>query len=291
MTVDDLGMDAIDRAELADRVNVVFHCAANVRFDQCLKEAVNMNTLGTQRMLLLAEQMHDLNVFVHVSTAYCQCNEEVLEERGYPAQHRPLGIAKMTELLDSELLDHLTPKLLQGLPNTYAYTKGLTEALVAEYDQRIPIIITRPSIVTASLREPFPGWIEGLNGPTGLIIAAARGVARTMHCNPDYKADVIPVDTAINAIITAAWDRGLRADKTIRYCNVSMSQDKQMTWGESIEKGKQIFYKNPLCFALWYPEGSIKTNYWHHTFCVLFYHYLPAYFIDALCVLMRRKPL
>lgn len=81
-----------------------------------------------------------------MSTAYCQCNEDVLEERGYQAPHNPLGIAKMTQLLDDEVLTMITPKLLKGLPNTYAYTKALTEDLVSSYDNRIPIVITRPSI-------------------------------------------------------------------------------------------------------------------------------------------------
>lgn len=120
----------------------------------------------------------------------------MLEERGYEAPHSPMGIAKMTQLLDDEILSMITPKILKGLPNTYAYTKALTEDLVSSYDNRIPIVITRPSIgklvfefsfsvheynlqfyvtVTASWKEPFPGWIEGLNGPTGLMIGAARG--------------------------------------------------------------------------------------------------------------------
>lgn len=64
VTLDDLGMDETDRAELEQNVNVVFHCAANVRFDQPIKEAVNMNTLGTQRVLQLAERMHDLKVSI-----------------------------------------------------------------------------------------------------------------------------------------------------------------------------------------------------------------------------------
>lgn len=40
--------------------------------------------------------------------------------------------------------------LLQGLPNTYAYTKALTEDLVNSYAGRIPIVITRPSIGESS---------------------------------------------------------------------------------------------------------------------------------------------
>ncbi|XP_037039618.1 putative fatty acyl-CoA reductase CG5065 [Bradysia coprophila] len=285
-----LGIDAADRTQLIANVDVVFHCAANVRFDQPLKDAVNLNTLGTNRVLKLAEEMTRLKVFVHVSTAYCQCNEDVLEERGYSAPHSPLGIAKMTQLLDDEVLSMITPKLLKGLPNTYAYTKALTEDLVSSYDNRIPIVITRPSIVTAAWKEPYPGWVEGMNGPTGLMIGAARGVVRSMHCNPDLPSDVVPVDTAINAIVAAAWERGLNETKKIQYVNITLPQEKQLTWGESVEKGKEFFYKNPLCFSLWYPAGSIKSNYFHHIFCVIFFHYLPAYFIDALLVLLRKKP-
>lgn len=103
-------MSAADQNLLAENVTVVFHCAANVRFDQQLKDAVNLNTLGTNRVLTLAERMEHLEVFVHVSTAYCQCNEEVLEERAYAAPHSPLGIAQMSQLLENDILDALTPR-------------------------------------------------------------------------------------------------------------------------------------------------------------------------------------
>lgn len=110
MSVDGLAISDIDRKRLIETVTIVFHCAANVRFDQAIEGAVSMNTLGTNRVLKLAEQMVQLKVFEHVSTAYCQCNEEVLEERAYAAPHSPLGIASMTQLLDAEILEYLTPK-------------------------------------------------------------------------------------------------------------------------------------------------------------------------------------
>lgn len=110
VSVDGLGISDADRKRLIETVTIVFHCAANVRFDQAIEGAVNMNTLGTNRVLKLAEQMDKLKVFEHVSTAYCQCNEEVLEERAYAAPHSPLGIASMTQLLDREVLEYLTPK-------------------------------------------------------------------------------------------------------------------------------------------------------------------------------------
>lgn len=110
VSVDGLGMNESDRKLLIEKVTVVFHCAANVRFDQELAGAVNMNTLGTDRVLKLAVEIKQLKVFAHVSTAYCQCNEDVLEERAYAAPHDPLAIATMTKNLDTEILEYLTPK-------------------------------------------------------------------------------------------------------------------------------------------------------------------------------------
>lgn len=146
VTLDDLGISTDDRDELVSNVTTVFHCAACVRFDQPLRDVVNLNTMGTYRMLVLAEFMPNLKVFVHVSTAYCQCNEAEVEEKGYPPPHNPMGIVQMTKMLDPQILAAMTPSLLNNLPNTYAYTKALTEGLVAEFNGKLPIIITRPSI-------------------------------------------------------------------------------------------------------------------------------------------------
>lgn len=64
-----------------------------------------------------------------------------------------------------------------------------------------------------------------------------------------------------------------------------------LTWGEALEVGKKFFFENPLCFSLWYPDGSLKANYYQHLFCVIFFHYLPALVIDGLLIIIRRKPL
>lgn len=110
VSIDGLGISEADKIKLIENTTVVFHCAANVRFDQAIEEAVNMNTLGTDRVLKLVEQMKNLKVFEHVSTAYCQCNEDVLEEHAYAAPHNPLAIATMAKHLDHDTLEYLTPK-------------------------------------------------------------------------------------------------------------------------------------------------------------------------------------
>lgn len=55
--------------------------------------------------------------------------------------------------------------------------------------------------VTAAMHEPVPGWVDNLNGPTGIFVAAGKGVLRTMLCDIKNKAETIPVDKAINTII------------------------------------------------------------------------------------------
>uniref|UniRef100_A0A1L8D6G7 Fatty acyl-CoA reductase n=1 Tax=Plutella xylostella TaxID=51655 RepID=A0A1L8D6G7_PLUXY len=199
-----LAASAEDVAELMRETHVLFHCAACVRFDQSIRDAVRLNTGGTQKILSLAEKMENLEVFVHVSTAYCRCELDTLEERLYGSKHQPRHVMDTVEWMDDELLRHLEPKIIDPQPNTYAYTKSLTEELVSQYEGKFPIAIARPSIVTASFKEPIPGWVDNLNGPTGLLVGAGKGVIRTMHCNADYKADVIPVDLVVNGCILLA---------------------------------------------------------------------------------------
>lgn len=58
----------------------------------------------------------------------------------------PRHILDLVKWMDGDMLKMLTPKLLCDSPNTYAYTKCLTEQLVSEYQGKLPIAIGRPSI-------------------------------------------------------------------------------------------------------------------------------------------------
>ncbi len=52
-----------------------------------------------------------------------------------------------------------SPRLIGSLPNTYAYSKGLSEHLVTTYSDQIPIGIARPSI--GRRREVPRGYRRG----------------------------------------------------------------------------------------------------------------------------------
>lgn len=57
-----LGLGNVERRVLIERVSIVFHSAASVRFDDSLKQAVLMNTRSTRDMCILAAQMKNLVV-------------------------------------------------------------------------------------------------------------------------------------------------------------------------------------------------------------------------------------
>lgn len=69
---------------LKENVNIVFHSAATVRFDQSIKEAVVLNTLGSKRLWDLCVEMKQLKSIVHVSTAYSNPARSVIDEMVYP---------------------------------------------------------------------------------------------------------------------------------------------------------------------------------------------------------------
>lgn len=62
-------------------------------------------------------------------------------------------------------------------------------------------------IVISAFKEPFPGWVDSVNGCIGVAIATGKGVLRTMLVDPKKQGDLIPVDIVCNALIAIPWSR------------------------------------------------------------------------------------
>ena len=52
--------------QLVRDVSIVFHSAATVRFDEPLRTAVNLNVLGTRRVLLLCHKLTNIEVTIYL---------------------------------------------------------------------------------------------------------------------------------------------------------------------------------------------------------------------------------
>lgn len=154
--------------EKIKNVSIVFNVAASVSFDEPLKSAVLTNTRGTRELLEMSLRFKKLSVFCHVSTAYINATKEAdtVDEKLYHEISDWRKFIELCETFDEEQLNIVTEKLIDPFPNTYTFSKNLAEHVVNEYSNRIPVTIVRPSIVSPSIKEPIPGWVEGLIGPT-----------------------------------------------------------------------------------------------------------------------------
>ena len=83
-----------------------------------------------------------------------------------------------------------------GWPNTYTFTKSLSESLIRDYLDATPgaaIAVVRPSIVESSIEKPFCGWNEGVNTSASLSYLLGT-FFRQLPTNANKCLDLIPVD-------------------------------------------------------------------------------------------------
>jgi alcohol-forming fatty acyl-CoA reductase len=107
---------------------------------------------------------------VHVSTAYSNPYLRNVDEQVYgstKAEDHQMFINGVGVLPD-EFIGTIADRFQKHHPNTYTLTKQMAEQIVVEYHDRLPLCIVRPSIVTASINEPYPGWIDNVYGITGM---------------------------------------------------------------------------------------------------------------------------
>ncbi|XP_034734286.1 fatty acyl-CoA reductase 1 isoform X2 [Etheostoma cragini] len=293
LTQPELDLSKEDQSILVDNINIVFHCAATIRFNEPLKDAMQLNVLATQKMLALAHRMKHLEVFLHVSTAYANCDRELIEEIVYPPPVDYRRLIDTLDWMDEELVTALTPKLIGKRPNTYTYTKALAEYMVQQEAGDLNIAIVRPSIVGASWKEPFPGWIDNYNGPSGIFIAAGKGILRTMRASNDAVADLVPVDVVINATLAAAWYSGSQAlnrSKNILVYNCTTGGINPFHWGEVEYCINMTFKTNPLEQAFRRPNVNLRSNSFTNQYWTTVSHTLPALIYDGYLRLTGSKP-
>uniref|UniRef100_A0A8C1M9C9 Fatty acyl-CoA reductase n=1 Tax=Cyprinus carpio TaxID=7962 RepID=A0A8C1M9C9_CYPCA len=278
LTQPDLDLSIEDQETLIGCINIVFHCAATIRFNEPLKDAMQLNVLATQKMLNLAHRMKHLEVFIHVSTAYAHCDRELIEEVVYPLPVDYRKLIDTLEWMDDKLVSLMTPKLLGERPNTYTYTKALAEHLIQQERGNLNIAIIRPSIVGASWKEPFPGWIDNFNGPSGIFIAAGKGILRTMRASNNAVADLVPVDVVINTTLAAAWYSGSQRHarpRSMLVYNCTTGGINPFHWGEVEYHVISTFKRNPLEQAFRRPNVNLTTNHLINQYWIAVSHKAP----------------
>lgn len=291
-----LGLSAADQEILNSSVSVVFHTAARINFDDNLREAIDANIKGPQKVIAFCSQLKKLQAFVHVSTVFNNLDKGEIDEVVYPSHLDPLKLTEFVDSMDNQLLASITKQLVGNCPNVYAFTKALGEQVLQKYcsENKIPLAIVRPSIVTCSLQEPIPGWIDNLNGPSGFIVGVGKGLLRTAITDCNLVGDMIPVDIAINLMIAAGWKSaigGMQQDNEAKVYNCVTGSHNPVTWRMFNQYGMAGWKEYPTKDMAWYPSINYHTRQIPYKLEQAIYHYLPAYFFDFVARVIGKKPI
>ncbi|XP_075409432.1 fatty acyl-CoA reductase 2-like [Tenrec ecaudatus] len=287
----DLAISKEDMRELLSSTNIIFHCAATVHFDAHLRKATQINVVATQQLLTMASQMEKLEAFVHISTAYSNCILKHIDEVVYPCPVQPKQIIDSLEWLDDSIIEDITPKLIGDCPNTYVYTKALAEILVKQASGVLNRAIIRPSIVGATWQEPFPGWIDNLNGLTWVMIKTGKGLLRFLKGDPIGVADIIPVDIVVNLTLAAGWHTAVHRPKNMLIYHCTSGTINPCQWRELGFGIVEAFNKVPLERPFRAPtleiiSNSLTCKYWDAVT-----HRGHAMIFDIYLCLTGRKPM
>uniref|UniRef100_A0A2S2NZV8 Fatty acyl-CoA reductase n=1 Tax=Schizaphis graminum TaxID=13262 RepID=A0A2S2NZV8_SCHGA len=286
-----LGLSLNDLEWMIENVNFVFHCAATIKFNEPLDLASKINIQGTENLLALASKMKNLKGFVHVSTAYSHCPRNEIKEEYYNVP------VTATELKNMLVDNAPTSSIIEDWPNTYTFTKAVTENVILTNEYCLPVSIFRPSIIGCTKSEPEPGWLENMNGPTGLIAGVMVGFLRTAPNIGSNITDIIPADYTVNALISVMWDTVNRhkqsngvpfeAPKIYNYVSCVESP---LTWDRYSKEMHDQFYTAPPLQAMWYGFYIPYTNFIVGSILRFFLHRIPAAFMDLMLILSGKSP-
>ncbi|KAH8414516.1 hypothetical protein KR215_007879 [Drosophila sulfurigaster] len=297
----DLGISQADRELLTREVEVVFHGAATTRFTEPLHVALKTNTRPTRVMLQLAREMSRLEAFIYLSTAYCNCISFHIEERYYPEHlkcnaDQALGLQ---EVLGDKLTNEAASVLMGKFPNTYTFTKALSEQILEHESGDLPVAVFRPGIVVSTYKEPIEGWVSNPVGCTMLLFAVGMGAVRTAMVDIYSNANIVPVDYSVNLMLAIGWHTA--AEAVVRKKNAIAappppiynhvpSESNKLSWGEYRDNSAALGDVFPLEGMKWLPFLHCTTNPWVFRLLSFFYHYLPAFFVDLVLQLRGQKP-
>lgn len=283
---DKLGLSEEDEQLIMENAHILIHSAATIRFDEHIRDALLMNVGGTVKMVELARKTKNLVSFVHVSTAYANCNLHEIEERYYEMKptHDPVKLLELCQWMEADAMGAMTDALIGDRPNTYCLTKALGEKYLFEHAMDLPVGIFRPSIIAASWMEPEPGWIDNYNGPTGIIIAIGKGLLRVMEGEKNSLFDVIPIDFCANMLLCIGWYTSIAAKTTeepIIYHLTSCDKNPFTFFNLGTQLYEHfhfhIVYNDVFRSAdILFEQSQMLVN-----FNKFFNHWIPAYVIDA----------
>ncbi|KAA8550181.1 hypothetical protein F0562_001865 [Nyssa sinensis] len=242
-----LGIKDFDlRKKMWREIDIIVNSAATTKFDERYDVALSINVFGVLHTLNFAKNCANIKMLLHVSTAFV-CGERaglILEKPFYMGETlngaTGLDIDTEKKLAEKRLNDHLVEETtekaitlamkdlgiqrarLYGWPNTYVFTKAMGEMLLMHLKENLPVVIIRPTVISSTYKEPFPGWLEGLRTIDSFFVLYGKGKLTTTIYNPKSIIDIIPGDMMVNSIIMAIVVHANESSKIIYHVGSSV---------------------------------------------------------------------
>lgn len=236
-------------------------------------DAILTNTMGAKHVVEFSKKCEKLKLLLHVSTAYVsrETSGLILENPLRMGETPDLDIELEMKLVSERLNELKANQVSQeeemiamkefglerarlfGWPNTYVFTKAMGEMIIGEskgHDHKV--VVLRPAMVTSTLKEPFPGWIEGVRTIDSIFLTFAKGKCKCVPADPQTVMDVIPGDLVVNAAIVAMVGHANKPsdgdDRQFIY-HTGSSAKAPLHSTKLIHYAYQYFSKNPMISA------------------------------------------
>lgn len=256
------------RDEIWRTTDIVVNCAATTSFDERYDVALSVNTTGALNVLNFAKKCLGIRMLLHVSTAYV-CGEAtgLVMEKPFSMGQVLKGPCRLDINVEKKLVDEKMEELLSqgakgaglalamkdfglkrarfyGWPNTYVFTKAMGEMLFGQFKDSLPVVIIRPTMITSTYKEPFPGYIEGLRTLDSFIALAAKGKVKCIVASPETILDIIPADMVVNSMIMTVCAH-THADHYLKIYQVGSSFRNPFKISTLFDLGVHYFTQNP----------------------------------------------
>ncbi|MGP4073270.1 SDR family NAD(P)-dependent oxidoreductase [Piscibacillus sp. B03] len=176
-----LGMSDDTIQELTGQVDVIYHTAALLSFDESKREElVHVNVNGTKNVLAFADRIN-IKRFIHVSTAYTLGTRDTGVEELYPET--------------------------QDFRNSYEETKAKAEHLVMSYKEKFDVLVMRPAIIIGDSDTGEAKTTFGLYGIIRTIQILKKKSERKssdhmyrLVLNENSVSNLVPVDYVVRVL-------------------------------------------------------------------------------------------
>ncbi|KAL6593033.1 hypothetical protein ACP70R_049119 [Stipagrostis hirtigluma subsp. patula] len=304
---ENFGVEGAQLREMTQELNIIVNGAATTNFYERYDVALDVNVMGVKHMSQLAKKCPNLEVILHVSTAFVAGERQgIVEERAFKngetlREGRRVDVEaelRLAREYKKQLAgDHNERKAMKdlglararefGWPNTYVFTKALGEMTLGQLRGDIPVVIVRPSIITSILKDPLPGWMEGTRTIDAFLIGYAKQNLPCFLADLDLAMDVIPGDMVVNTMMAAAA-AALPASETVYHATSSLRNP--ATYAVLYRTGLRYFDEHPRVGKDGRPVRARKIHFFttvaaFHLYMVLKYK-LPLellHLVNLLC--------